>query len=339
MTEYQPYGVRHFLRRLDAEGASELRVRPVPLRNGRVLDKGATANIDDFDQAALHVYRTLVLRRSPADSRPPSDYRLVSSGRWYDVWQRDAAARQVLEHLPLGDGAQPAAVPDCSQVERLARVAGPDGRLAAVERPATVVVPTYGAMGDVTVDVPVGGPYGIWMGGSIRNRLQTAVDGEPLSDVRHHLDYPGQYTLLGMAELAAGEHVVTLRALGWWSAPRERCRGESHRPARALTGDSRCAGDHRAGRRRATALRQAARLGRGAGLGEKERGPCGPPLSSRCRRLARGRRPRTRGCSAGRRWLEPGARRESRSLSNPWAYPSVGWAQISRSQPGRWHPA
>ena len=28
MTEYQPHGVRHFLRNLDAEGASELRVRP-----------------------------------------------------------------------------------------------------------------------------------------------------------------------------------------------------------------------------------------------------------------------------------------------------------------------
>jgi hypothetical protein len=211
MTEYQPYGVRHFLRRLDAEGASELRVRPVPLRNGRVLDKGATANIDDFDQAALRVYRTLVLRRSPTDSRPPSDYRLVSSGRWYDVWQRDGTSSQVLEHVPLGDGAQPAAVPDCSEVARLARVAGPNGRLAAVELPATVVVPTYGAMGDVTVGVPVGGPYGIWMGGSIRNRLQTAVDGEPLADVRYHLDYPGQFMLLGMAELTAGRHEISLR--------------------------------------------------------------------------------------------------------------------------------
>ena len=160
-----------------------------------------------------------MLRRSPAESRPPSDYRLVSSGRWYDVWQRDGAASQVLEHLPLGDGAQPAAVPDCSEVDRLARVAGPGGRLAAVERPATVVVPTNGELEEVTVDVPLGGGYAIWMGGSIRNRLQTAVDGEPLSDVRHHLDYPGQYTLLGIAELAAGEHVVTL-ATPRGSAPR-----------------------------------------------------------------------------------------------------------------------
>ena len=105
-------------------GASELRIRPIPLRNGQLLAKGETANIDEFDQAALRVYRTLVLRRSPAESRPPSDYRLVSSGRWYDIWQRDAAARPVLEHLPLGEAEQPAAVPECSEVARLARVRG-----------------------------------------------------------------------------------------------------------------------------------------------------------------------------------------------------------------------
>ena len=109
-------------------------------------------------------------------------------------------------------------MPECSEVERLARVAG-TGRLAAVERPATVVVPTSGASEDVTVDVPLGGRYGIWMGGSIRNRLQTAVDGVPLADVRHQLDYPGQYTLLGVAELAAGEHVVTLRHSAVASVP------------------------------------------------------------------------------------------------------------------------
>ena len=39
MTEYEPYGVRHFLRKGDPEGASELRRRPVLLRSGRQLEK------------------------------------------------------------------------------------------------------------------------------------------------------------------------------------------------------------------------------------------------------------------------------------------------------------
>lgn len=211
MTEFQPYGVRHLLRKLDAEGASELRIRPIPLRDGRLLAKGTTANIDEFDQAALRVYRTLVLRRSPVESRPPSDYRLRWTGRWYELWQRDDRAPRVLEHVPLGGGSQPAAVPDCSEVERLARVAGPRGRLAAVDRPQTIVVPTSGASEELPVDVALGGGYEVWMGGSIRNTLEVAVDGEPLRRVRHHLDSQGQYTPLGAVELAPGRHVVTLR--------------------------------------------------------------------------------------------------------------------------------
>ena len=75
MTEYQPYGVRHFLRRLDAEGASELRRRPVALRDGSTLAKGRFADLSAFRPADLHEYRTLVLRRSPVVSRPPSAYR------------------------------------------------------------------------------------------------------------------------------------------------------------------------------------------------------------------------------------------------------------------------
>ena len=88
MTEYQPYGVRHFLRHLDAEGASELRRRPVPLKNGRVLAKAEVADISAFAPDAVLVYRTLVLRRSAEASRPPAAFRLVWSGRFYDVWQR-----------------------------------------------------------------------------------------------------------------------------------------------------------------------------------------------------------------------------------------------------------
>ena len=43
--------------------------------------------------AALLIYRTLVLRRSPAQSRPPSPYRLIWRGDYYEVWQRPAGTR------------------------------------------------------------------------------------------------------------------------------------------------------------------------------------------------------------------------------------------------------
>ena len=88
MTEYQPYGVRHFLRRMDPEGASELRRRTVPLRDGTLLGKGETAPIRAFAPEALAVYRTLVLLRSGHGGVPPAPFRLVQRGRYYDVWQQ-----------------------------------------------------------------------------------------------------------------------------------------------------------------------------------------------------------------------------------------------------------
>lgn len=94
MTEYQPYGVRHFLRRLDAEGASELRRRPVPLRDGRVLGKAEYADLAAFAPDAVRAYRTLVLHRSPPVSRPPDEYVLAWRGRYYEVWQRPAYTEQ-----------------------------------------------------------------------------------------------------------------------------------------------------------------------------------------------------------------------------------------------------
>ena len=70
MTEYLPYGVRHFLRDSDAEGASELRYHQIPLLTGGPLRKGLWADTDAFDPTGLR-YRTMVLRRSPEQSRPP----------------------------------------------------------------------------------------------------------------------------------------------------------------------------------------------------------------------------------------------------------------------------
>src|SRR5207248_11562892 len=41
-TDYDPYGARHFLRKLDAEGAAERRVRPAVLRTGGTLATGVS---------------------------------------------------------------------------------------------------------------------------------------------------------------------------------------------------------------------------------------------------------------------------------------------------------
>lgn len=79
MTEYQPYGVRHFLRGADPEGVSELRRRSIPLRDGSLVPKGEWADIAELDPQAVRAYRTLVLRKSPEQTRPPDGYELVEA--------------------------------------------------------------------------------------------------------------------------------------------------------------------------------------------------------------------------------------------------------------------
>jgi hypothetical protein len=199
------------------------------------LAKGRTADIDRFQLGGILVYRSLVLLHTASESRPPSVYELVWSGRYYDVWQRPEPARlRILEHLPLGTDIQPAAVPRCGDVLRLARLAGRSaGRLAAVIRPPATIVAlgqasypsTWRASsgspdlvypsrsGTLTTGVPVSttGRYGLWLGGSFRRRLTVSVDGRPLAADRHRLDLPGVYTPLGEVELDGGLHQVVLR--------------------------------------------------------------------------------------------------------------------------------
>ena len=114
LTEFEPYGARHFLRSMDTEGASELRRSIIPLRNGKTADTGASPDVDEIQLDAVLHYPTLVVRRSGVASRPPSDYTLVSEGGNYQVWQRPGGQSRILEHLPLGSRLQPAAVPRCS---------------------------------------------------------------------------------------------------------------------------------------------------------------------------------------------------------------------------------
>jgi hypothetical protein len=219
MTAYEPYGARHFLRREDPEGASELRRRYDYLRNGQLLGKGGSADIDRFRLDGILVYRTLVLRRGPATSRPPSIYNLVWSGRYYEVWQRPATgAPTILEHLSLGNPNQAAGVPRCADVLRLGRLAS-GGTLAIASRPEAISVadpPTSGAVA-TRVTAPSSGRYRAWLGGDWFGLAGVSIDGRNVGSTREELNWPGNYTDLGSVVLSAGRHriVLTYRTGGW----------------------------------------------------------------------------------------------------------------------------
>jgi hypothetical protein len=225
MTEYQPYGVRHFLRRLDAEGASELRRRPIELRSGRLAAKAEYVDLDEITLPAVLVYRTLVLRRSPTESRPPSPYTLAWRGRWYEVWQRSAAPAPLV-HVPLGGPLQPAAPAPCASVRTLAA----RGPLLAVPRPQNLawalgsgplpsgwarllggaVAPSRSGTLDTAIDLRRAVSGRVWVGGSARGTLTLAIDGRRVGSASSQLQNAGQWLDLGPTALQAGRHTISI---------------------------------------------------------------------------------------------------------------------------------
>ena len=206
MTEYQPYGVRHFLRRLDPEGASELRRRLVLKADGSLPLRGESPDLDELALSEVLVYRSLVLRRSPVASRPPAPYELRWQGRWYEVWQRPSVGTAVAAHLPLGDEDSPGAAADCADVRRIARGAR---TIAAVARTSPIaVLPTRPSGVEEAFAVPEAGRYSLWLAGSRRAGADVFMDGQRIASTPAHFDNAAQYSELGTATLGPGVHTV-----------------------------------------------------------------------------------------------------------------------------------
>ena len=233
-TEYEFWGVRHFLRKADPESPALLHRRSIRGTTGQ-FQEGTVADVDEIDTRSLLQFRSLVLRRSPLASRPPSPYRLTWRGRYYELWQRaEGAGAGVDSHVPYQSERLPVAAPTCAQLLDIAGGGQAGGRLAVVERPPPTVLDATRSLhpegweGDGTtlypdssgtarfrVVVPAAGRFGFWLGGSFRGKLTLAVDGRSLHSARHELNYSsGQYVPMGEAGLTAGEHEVSLRYEG-----------------------------------------------------------------------------------------------------------------------------
>jgi hypothetical protein len=226
-TEFEEFS-KHFLHEENPSGSDEAwQDNPrATLADGAGTRFGFSTDIDQLAQSYVQHFRTLVLRRSGSASRPPSDYRLAYSGRFYDVWQKTNV--QVLAHLALGDTVQPAAVPPCPRIGTLAGRGAT--RLAYVERPQLPVLfpaqarrprfwtpdgtdPTnlrpYGA-GTLTgaIDVPQGGRYTVWVQGSFGRPVTVSIDGRRVGKVQHELNPRGQSDVAGQVSLGPGRHTI-----------------------------------------------------------------------------------------------------------------------------------
>jgi hypothetical protein len=161
INEYEIYADRHFLRSGAPTEPGEFRPATLQLREGAILTKGSWADLDSFPLSTLEPYRSIVTRRSPAESRPPSIYQLVWQGRYYQLWQRPVQPpTRIIEHVPLGESTtlpycgasqnegsrpvcsvDPVATPPCTQIRGLARQAlKQHAQLVAYQRPAPITV-------------------------------------------------------------------------------------------------------------------------------------------------------------------------------------------------------
>jgi hypothetical protein len=223
---------KHYLRGADPTGWSES-WQPPNAPHGRF---GLPGDIDDVPLSYALRFRTLVLRRSPSASRPPSAFRLVYRGQWYDVWRRRPQPL-VLAHEALGKDLQPGASAPCRRVARIADVArGKGAMLAYVPTSQRVVVdvskgprpnawavnPSYPhtlhalGPGSITRVFAVSSAvrYGVWLEGSFGRSTKVAIDGRPVGGVSYELNGLGQFAYLGTVTLTRGKHVLTLTRSG-----------------------------------------------------------------------------------------------------------------------------
>jgi hypothetical protein len=224
-TEVSIYGPRHFLRKLDAEGASDRRVRPVLLTSGLEPEKGQAVDLDEIQTGQLDPYNLIVVRRSPSASRPPANFDLAYQGTYYDVWSRVPPPGTLVEHLPLGTSLDAGDVPPCAEVGRLAQVAGPSGKLVAARvgtpiavdfsaatmpsgwsAPTTYTFSPDGA-GELSEEIEVpGGDYELWLGGAVFGDLDLSLDGKEVASERARVENGGALEPLGSVELGPGKH-------------------------------------------------------------------------------------------------------------------------------------
>ena len=234
MTEYQPYGVRHFLREADAEGISELRRHRDPAaqrahgREGRV-----GRHRPGRRSTACSIYRTLVLRRTPEQSRPPLPYELVYERRLLRGLAAGGRTRGPASTCRSATGSTPGRCRPATRSRSWPGPPAPAGELLAApaprrrcrrptsagcrpawtrRRPQRALV--LGGSGEATFAVRVGDarPLRSLAGGlGAGPRSRPLIDGEPVGSVRHQLNNSGLYLDLGDADLDPGRHELTLQ--------------------------------------------------------------------------------------------------------------------------------
>jgi len=229
-TDFDEYAL-YELRDLDVGGVDFL-YPPGSLR-GFVKNPGthgAPVDLDLLPPATLVPYPLIVTRRDPTASEPPSAYRLVWQGSYYQVWARTPGAPAAIVHLGLSS-THPV---QCADIRHLVRIAEADGaHLVAASPPEVVMVDVAGSRHpswtythpglemtragrlQATFDVSHYGAWEVWLKGELMPSVSVSVDGRALGSIGGQLDgnphNPETMTPLRVTLTAGRHHLVIER--------------------------------------------------------------------------------------------------------------------------------
>jgi hypothetical protein len=185
----------------------------------RALEPGGifAYDLNEFTLSWVESFRTIVMRRNPVASRPPSNYRLAYISPYYEVWQRAQPAATVSAHMPLADGPAKRSAAVCAKLTAAARRVGPTAQIAYMPSPSgyvqvdgsnTTLSGAFHSAGGTIIaagagraarrqPIPIAGRYDFFLSGSFGRPVNVTLDGEHVGTAAYQVSYPGQWLLIG----------------------------------------------------------------------------------------------------------------------------------------------
>jgi hypothetical protein len=205
------------------------------LRDGKRPIYGDTYDLDQLPLWYVERANEVLLRRSPVASRPPADYSLVQTGRYYELWRRDRGNVRVIRHVPVSAKGDAGRRVPCKEVRAIAQDAKrAAGELAFVVREQGMTIypararasanwagqlgPRIGLTGPGELDARLrsesAGEYRVWVNGSLQRGVSVYLDGRKIGAVHNELNTGNAYASVGRVALAVGEHLVKVTREG-----------------------------------------------------------------------------------------------------------------------------
>ena len=192
-------------------------------------------DLDEYTPAFVESFRTIVMRRNPLASRPPSNYRLVYSSPYYLVSATQRTGLERRRRTSTSPTSPPTRSRACAADALVAaRKAGPGASVAYTLPPhgyiqvdgSNMITTRYLPGGSGTIfatgagravreqPVPKAGRYELFFNGSFGRPVDVFVDGRHVATAAYQESYPDQWDLEGTVYLSRGVHRIEFRRGG-----------------------------------------------------------------------------------------------------------------------------